>query len=62
MKRNRVMIVQAVLEGQLSADHLTEAELEEIRVTTELLAFEKSMEELLSQGKWVIWDHDPMLH
>ena len=58
MKRNRVMIVQAVLEGKLSADHLTHKEIEEIRITVENMVMEKTMEELQAAGKTVFWDID----
>jgi hypothetical protein len=62
VKRNREMIVHAVLEGKLSAEHLTAKELDEIQETVVHSVIEKMMIELESQGKWVLWDHEPMLH
>ena len=58
MKRNRVMIVQAVLEGILDECHLTHKEIEEIRITVENMVMEKTMEELQAAGKTVFWDID----
>ena len=62
MKRNREMIVHAVLEGKLGAEHLTKKELDEIQETVVNAAMEKLMEQLLAQGKWVMWDEEPSLH
>jgi hypothetical protein len=58
----REMIVQAVLAGDLDADYLTVAEVEDL----ELLVFDASMEQQLADamvcGKAVFWglDGDPL--
>ena len=62
MKRERQMLVTAVLEGKLGAEHLTKKELDELQETVVHVAIEKQMEELLAQGHWVMWDEEPSLH
>jgi hypothetical protein len=58
----RKMIVQAVLAGELDADYLTIAEVEDL----ELLVFDTAMEQQLAdamiRGKAVFWglDGDPL--
>jgi hypothetical protein len=58
----REMIVQAVLSGDLAADYLTVAEVEDL----ELLVFDTAMEQQLAdamvRGKAVFWglDGDPL--
>jgi len=56
MRKDRILVVKAVLEGQLSADYLTEKELKEVEYRVHNLIMEKQMEELQAAGKTVFWD------
>lgn len=62
MRKDRQMLVAAVLDGKLGAEHLTKKELDELQETVVHVAMEKLMEELLEQGHWVMWDEEPSLH
>ena len=57
----RKMIVQAVLTGDLAADYLTVAEVEDLELLVFDAAVEKQLEEALLAGKAVFWglDGDP---
>lgn len=58
----REMVIQAVLEGKLSADYLTLSEVQEVEECAFDLAMEKQLEEALLAGKAVFWglDGDPL--
>lgn len=58
----REMIVQAVLAGELDADYLTVAEVEDLELLTFDAAMEQQLEEALLAGKAVFWglDGDPV--
>lgn len=58
----REMVIQAVLEGQLSADYLTIDEVQEVEMLAFDAAMEQQLEEALLAGKAVFWglDGDPL--
>jgi hypothetical protein len=57
MKKDRQLIAQAVLEGKLSANHLTQAEAEELRVNAELAIMQKLIDDRQIHGDaWTLWD------
>lgn len=58
----REMIVQAVLAGELDADYLTMAEIENLEVLVFDAAMERQLEEAMIAGKAVFWglDGDPL--
>jgi len=58
MRKDRQLVAKAVLEGQLSADHLTMKEIREIEFRVNNLIMEKHMEALQLAGKTVFWDID----
>jgi len=58
MRKDRQLVAKAVLEGQLSADHLTMKEIREIEFQVNNLIMEKHMETLQLAGKTVFWDID----
>lgn len=58
MRKDRQLVAKAVLEGQLSADHLTMKEIREIEFQVNNLIMEKQMEALQLAGKTVFWDID----
>lgn len=62
MRKNRRMVVQAVLDGQISASELTLKEIEEIRVAVETAIMEKKMAQLQLDGKCVFWDTEGELN
>ena len=51
----REMVIQAVLEGQLSADYLTMDEVQEVEILAFDAAMEQQLEEALLAGKAVFW-------
>lgn len=62
MIREREMVIQAVLTGELSADYLTLAEVKEVEELVFDIAMEKQLEEAMAAGKAVFWglDGDPV--
>jgi len=58
----REMILQAVLAGELAADYLTVAEVEDLELLVFDAAMEKQLEEAMTAGKAVFWglDGDPL--
>ena len=54
----REMIVQAVLAGELAADILTVAEVEDLELLVFDAAVEKQLEEAMLAGKAVFWGLD----
>lgn len=53
MTEERALVAQAVLEGKLSADHLTMDELDEIQWRVADLVFERELEKAQAAGKAV---------
>jgi hypothetical protein len=58
----REMIVQAVLAGDLAADYLTVAEVEDLELLVFDAAVERQLEDAMIRGKAVFWglDGDPL--
>ena len=58
----REMIVQAVLAGELDADYLTMAEVENLELLVFDAVIERQLEEAMLAGKAVFWglDGDPL--
>ena len=58
----REMIVQAVLAGDLAADYLTVAEVEDLELLVFDAAVERQLEDAMNHGKAVFWglDGDPI--
>ena len=54
----REMILQAVLAGELDADYLTVAEVEDLELLVFDAAMEKQLEEAMLAGKAVFWGLD----
>jgi len=50
MNHSRQMIAQAVLEGQISVDHLTLEEIEELEQQAQEAAMEKEMDAAVERG------------
>jgi hypothetical protein len=50
MNHSRQMVAQAVLDGQISADHLTLAEIEELEIRTLEFAMQKEMDAAVERG------------
>jgi hypothetical protein len=59
---SREMVIQAVLAGDLDADYLTMAEVEDLELLVFDAAVEKQLEEAMIRGKAVFWglDGDPL--
>jgi hypothetical protein len=57
----REMIVQAVLAGELAADYLTVAEVEDLELLVFDTAMEQQLADAMNRGKAVFWglDGDP---
>jgi len=62
MTEDRLMVVEAVFNGQLSQDYLTQAEIDEFVELVADLAIEKAMNEAASRGCSVFEgiDGDPL--
>lgn len=62
MIQDREMVVQAVLEGILTADYLTDSEVQELEVLVGEAAMEQELEQAAVAGKAVFWglDGDPL--
>lgn len=50
MTEDRLMVAQAVLEGQISEDHLTHSEVDEMMYLVAEKVFEKDMADALTRG------------
>jgi hypothetical protein len=50
MTDDRLMVAQAVLEGQISEDYLTHAEVDEMMILVAEAAFEKDMQSAVERG------------
>lgn len=61
MSEERQLVAQAVLSGELDADHLTWAEVEEIQLLAAELAAEKTLIEQAKQGKAVFAHYTDVL-
>lgn len=61
MNEERQLVAQAVLAGELDADQLTWAEVEEIQILAAELAAEKTLIEQAKQGKAVFAHYTDVL-
>ena len=50
MTEDRLMVAEAVFNGQLSEDHLTQAEVDEFMILVADAAFEKEMDDAVARG------------
>lgn len=50
MTEDRLMVVEAVMAGQLSDEHLTQAEVDEFMILVADAAFEKEMDAAVERG------------